>query len=132
MKKILVPILICVSAALLACVCFQLKETASLNAEIDNLKAEKITLLAQHEECLAYKEKSLKKELVAKYLDSMMALADKTEQGNQPTEEEIGRFYERANFILDNIKSIGISPEEAKLIISFVDSARKVVDSHRE
>ena len=132
MKKILVPILICVSVALLACVCFQLKETASLNAEIDNLKAEKITLIAQHEECLAYKEKSLKKELVAKYLDSMMVLASQAEQGNQPTEEETARFYERANFILDNIESIDVSKEEAKLIISFVDSARKVIDSHQK
>ena len=132
MKKILIPVLVCISVVSLVCIGFQLKKITSLNGEITRLKEEKITLLAEHEECLAYKEKSLKKELVAKYLDSMMALASQAEQGNKPTEEETARFYDRANFILDHIKSIDISPEEAKLIISFVDSARKVLDSHQK
>ena len=128
MKKILIPALLCISVFSLLCVGFQLKKISFQNKEIDRLKTEKILLLAEHKECLAHKEKSLKKELVAKYLDSIMALADKAEHGNQPTEEEIGRFYDRANFILENMESIDVSPEEAKLIISFVDSARKVID----
>ena len=128
MKKILVPILVCISVVLLVCVVFQFKKIASLNEEIDGLRAEKIKLLAEHEECLTYKEKSLRKELIAKYLDSMMALASQAEQGKQLTEEETAKFYDRANFILDNIQSVDVSPEEAKLIISFVDSARKVID----
>ena len=132
MKKILAAILICVSVVSLVCIALQLKKINSLNEEITRFKEEKITLLAEHEKCLSYKEKSLKKELVAKYLDFMMSLASQTEQGNQPSEEEIGKFYDRANFILENIESIDISPEEAKLIISFVDSARKVLDSHQK
>ena len=132
MKKILVPILVCISVVLLVCVVFQFKKIASLNEEIDGFRAEKIKLLAEHEECLAYKEKSLRKELIAKYLDSMMALASQAEQGKQLTEEETSKFYDRANFILDNIKSVDVSPEEAKLIISFVDSARKVIDQPRK
>lgn len=132
MKKILVPVLVCISVALLVCFCFQLKRNSFLNKEVSRLKTEKILLKAEHKECLAYKEKSLKKELVAKYLDSMMVLASQAEQGNRPTEEETARFYERAHFILDNIGSIDVSNEEAKLIISFVDSARKVIDSHQK
>ena len=128
MKKIFIFILFFVSIFSLVCIAFNLRKISSLNEEIDNLKTEKVMLLAEHEKCLLYKEKSLKKELVAKYLDTMMALANKTEQGYEPTEEETATFYERADFILENIKSIDVSPEEAKLIISFVDSAKKILD----
>ncbi|MBP5406531.1 hypothetical protein J6Z19_05205 [bacterium] len=128
MKKIFIFILLVVSIFLLACIAFNLRKISSLNEEIYNLKNEKVMLLAEHEKCLLYKEKSLKKELIAKYLDAMMALADKTEQGYKPTEEETATFYERADFIVENINSIEVSQEEAKLIISFVDSAKKILD----
>lgn len=130
MKKIFVYILLLVSVVLLICTIFNLKKISSMDEEILKLKEEKITLLSEHEECLAYKEQSLRKELIAKYLDSMMALVNKTENGYTPTEKDISVFNERADFILENIGSIKVSPEETGLVRSFVDSAKKTLYSH--
>ena len=128
MKKNLVFVLCAALLVSLVCIGFNLKRISSLNDELNRMKAEKIELLSEHEECLSYKEQSLRKELISKYLDSIMLLANKAEKGYKPTEKEMSDFYERADFIAENIKSIGASPEEATLVVSFVDAAKKTLD----
>ncbi|MBO4699546.1 hypothetical protein J5690_08080 [bacterium] len=106
------------------------KKISSLEGEINKLKRGKIELLQEQEECLTFKEQALKKELLSKYLDSMMALLNKTEKGYQPSEKELADFYERADFILKNVNSIKISPEELNLVRTFIDSAKKTLEMH--
>ena len=106
------------------------KKISSLEGEINKLKRDKIELLQEQEECLMFKEQALKKELLSKYLDSMMALLNKTEKGYQPSEKELADFYERADFILKNVNSIKISPEELNLVRTFIDSAKKTLEMH--
>ena len=106
------------------------KKISSLEGEINKLKRDKIELLQEQEECLTFKEQALKKELLSKYLDSMMALLNKTEKGYQPSEKELADFYERADFILKNVNSIKISPEELNLVRTFIDSAKKTLEMH--
>lgn len=103
---------------------------SSLESEINKLKKDKIELLSEHEECLTFKEQALKKELLSKYLESMMALLDKTEKGYKPSEKEISDFYERADFIIQNVNSIKISKEELGLVRTFIDSAKKSLELH--
>lgn len=133
MKKISLIIMVAALAGFAVTLGFNVssnKKISSLESEINKLKRDKIELLQEHEECLTFKEQALKKELLSKYLESMMALLDKTEKGYKPSEKEIADFYERADFIIKNVNSIKISPEELNLVRIFIDSAKKTLDMH--
>ncbi len=96
---------------------------------IENLETERMELLSEHSECLLYKEQSLKKELMSKYLDSMMLLLDKVEEGGEPTEKELADFYDRAAFIEKNSGTTDTPEEEKRLLKTFVESAKKMLES---
>lgn len=130
MKNLLIGILVIISVASIAYAAVSMKKMSAMDAEIASLKVEKIALLSEHEECLEYKEQSLRKELVSKYLDSMMALAKKSGEGYKPTEKEIADFYDRFDFITKNIGSVAISKEDSALILAFIDSAKKELETH--
>jgi hypothetical protein len=98
-----------------------------LNEEIIQLKKEKIFVLSEHEECLKHKEMSLKRELIDKYIDSMIVLVNKIEKGTNPSEKELSDFNDRVNFILENMELAGVSKEEATQYLLFVSSARKSI-----
>ena len=130
MKRVFVIFLVVISVASIAYAAVSMKKMSVMDAEIASLKVEKIALLSEHEECLEYKEQSLRKELVSKYLDSMMALAKKSGEGYKPTEKEIADFYDRFDFITKNIGSVAISKEDSALILAFIDSAKKELETH--
>ena len=130
MKNLLIVILVVISVASIAYAAVSMKKMSAMDAEIASLKVEKIALLSEHEECLEYKEQSLRKELVSKYLDSMMALAKKSGEGYKPTEKEIADFYDRFDFITKNIGSVAISKEDSALILAFIDSAKKELETN--
>lgn len=131
MKKSSVVIVLLLAAALIVSLCMNIsqnKKLVSEQEEVAQLRNEKLALLSEQEECLTYKEQSLKKELMAKYLDSIMMIANKAEKGEAPTDREKIDFYERATFILENIKTIGVSEEEINLVYAFIDSAKKTIE----
>lgn len=130
MKNLLIVILVVISVASIAYAAVSMKKMSAMDMEIASLKVEKIALLSEHEECLEFKEQSLRKELVAKYLESMMALAKKSSEGYKPTEKEIADFYDRFDFITKNIGSVAISKEDSAVILSFIDSAKKELETH--
>jgi len=101
-----------------------------LNEEIIQLKKEKIFVLFEHEECLKHKEMSLKRELIDKYIDSMIVLVNKIEKGTNPSEKELSDFNDRVNFILENMELAGVSKEEATQYLLFVSSARKSIEQY--
>ncbi|HQN72408.1 MAG TPA: hypothetical protein PLX56_07375 [bacterium] len=101
-----------------------------LNEEIIQLKKEKIFVLSEHEECLKHKEMSLKRELIDKYIDSMIVLVNKIEKGTNPSEKELSDFNDRVNFILENVELAGVSKEEATQYLLFVSSARKSIEQY--
>ncbi|HPA55935.1 MAG TPA: hypothetical protein PLT70_00730 [bacterium] len=101
-----------------------------LNEEIIQLKKEKIFVLSEHEECLKHKEMSLKRELIDKYIDSMIVLVNKIEKGTNPSEKELSDFNDRVNFILENMEFAGVSKEEATQYLLFVSSARKSIEQY--
>jgi len=125
MNRIFTVILLLAAVISLVSTGFSLKKVFSLEEETARLKAEKIELMQEQEECLAYKEKSLRKELVTKYLDSIMLLLNKMEKGYEPTKEDNENFYERAGFIVKNIGSVAVSNEETNLVLTFIESAKK-------
>lgn len=103
-------------------------EKDQMKDEIQQLKEEKIIFLSEHEECLKQKEKSLKKELVDKYVDSMILLINKIENGGVPSESEVISFTDRTEFILDSIKQLDMPKEEATQYLVFLSSAKKSVE----
>ena len=130
MKRLFIIFLVIISVASIAYAAVSMKKMSAMDAEIASLKVEKIALLSEHEECLEYKEQSLRKELVSKYLDSMMALAKKSGEGYKPTEKELSDFYDRFDFITKNIQSVAVSKEEAALVMTFIDSAKKELEAN--
>lgn len=129
MNRIFTVILLLAAVISLVSTGFSLKKVFSLEEETARLKAEKIGLMQEQEECLAYKEKSLRKELVTKYLDSIMLLLNKMEKGYEPTKEDTENFYERTGFIAENIGSVAVSNEETNLVMTFLDSAKKTFEA---
>ena len=129
MNRIFTVILLAAAIASLVYSGINMKKVSSMEDEINKLKAEKVELLSEHEECLAYKEKSLRKELVTKYLDSIMLLLNNMEKGYEPTKEDTENFYERTDFIAKNIDSVAVSKKETELVLSFIDSAKKTFET---
>ena len=129
MKNLLIGILLIISVASIAYAAVTMKKTSKMDAEISQLKTEKIALLAEHEKCLEYKEQSLRKELMTKYLDSIVALLNRIETGHKPTKEETENFYDRIDFIAQNIESAAVSKEEISLVLNFIDSAKKTFET---
>ena len=125
MNRIFMAILIIVSIGSIAYCGLNMKKVSSLEEENVQLKAEKIALLSEHEECLTYKEQSLKKELITKYLDSIVSLLNRMDNGHTPTKEETANFYDRIDFIVKNLESAAVSKEETSLVLTFIDSAKK-------
>jgi hypothetical protein len=101
-----------------------------LNDEIIQLKKEKIFVLSEHEECLKHKEMSLKRELIDKYIDSMIVLVNRIEKGTVPSQNELSDFNDRVNFILENMQHAGISKEKATQNLLFINSAKKAVEPY--
>ena len=112
MNRVFTVILLLAAVVSLVSTGFSLKKVSSMEDEINKLKAEKIELLSEHEECLTYKEQSLKKELLTKYLDSIVIILNRIDAGHKPTKEEIDNFYDRTDFIIKNIGDAAVSKEE--------------------
>ena len=129
MNRVFTVILLIAAIVSLVSTVFNLKKVSSMEDEINKLRAEKITLLSEHEECLTYKEQSLKKELLTKYLDSIVILMNRIDAGHTPTKEEIDNFYDRTDFIVKNIDSAAVSKEETNLVLTFIDSAKKTFET---
>lgn len=129
MNRIFTVILLIAAIISLVYAGINMKKVSSMEEEIEKLKIEKIELMQEHEECLTYKEKSLKKELVTKYLDSIVSLLNKMEKGYEPTKEDTANFYERTDFIIKNINSVAVSKEEINLVMTFIDSAKKTFET---
>ena len=129
MNRVFTVILLLAAVVSLVSTGFSLKKVSSMEGEINKLKAEKIELLSEHEECLTYKEQSLKKELLTKYLDSIVILMNRIDAGHTPTKEEIDNFYDRTDFIVKNIDSAAVSKEETNLVLTFIDSAKKTFET---
>lgn len=129
MNRVFTVILLLAAVVSLVSTGFSLKKVSSMEEEINKLKAEKIELLSEHEECLTYKEQSLKKELLTKYLDSIVIILNRIDAGHKPTKEEIDNFYDRTDFIIKNIGDAAVSKEETNLVLSFIDSAKKTFET---
>ena len=129
MNRIFTVILLVAAIVSLVYSGINMKKISSMEKEIATLKDEKIELMQEHEECLTYKEKSLRKELVTKYLDSIMLLLNNMEKGYEPTKEDTENFYERTDFIAKNINSVAVSKEETNLVMTFLDSAKKTFET---
>ncbi|MGI6394965.1 MAG: hypothetical protein ACOX2F_09630 [bacterium] len=99
-----------------------------LSSQVVELEKEKISLLSEYEECLRFKEVSLKKELVGKYIDSIVNLVDKVENGDSLSEKELLSFEERVDFILDNMEFADFSREESFQTLLFINSAKKLFE----
>ena len=129
MNRVFTVILLIAAIVSLVSTVFNLKKVSAMEDELNKLRGEKITLMQEHEECLTYKEQSLKKELMTKYLDSIVILMNKIDAGHTPTKEETANFYDRIDFIANNIGTAAVSKEETNLVLTFIDSAKKTFET---
>jgi len=105
-----------------------LNSNSELQTNLKILKKEKIALLTEHEKCLNDKEESLKKELVGRYLDYMINLRNKIEDDYIPGKKEIKDFSDRSKFIVDNMKLLKLTTEEATQHLTFLAKMGNLVD----
>jgi len=105
-----------------------IKSNSELQTNLKILKKEKIALLTEHEKCLNDKEESLKRELVGRYLDYMINLRNKIEDGYVPEEKEVKSFSDRSKFIVDNMKLLELTTEEATQHLTFLAKMGNLVD----
>ncbi|HRZ79671.1 MAG TPA: hypothetical protein P5044_06675 [bacterium] len=124
-----VLIMIGVSDALLvAFTAFLFYSNSQLKDEASRLRAEKIGILEEHGECLKYKENSLKKELIEKYMESMISLRNKVENGYVPGKDDIGSFLDRSSYIMDNLEIYEPSKEKISQYLLFISSMKKILE----
>ena len=105
-----------------------LRTNSQLKTELKILKKEKIALLTEQETCLKEKEQNLKKELIGQYLDYMINLRNKIENGYIPKEKEIKDFTDRSKFVIDNIKLLRLTTEETTQHLSFLAKMSKLLN----
>jgi uncharacterized protein YpmS len=105
-----------------------LKSNSELQTSLKILKKEKIALLTEHEKCLNDKEASLKKELVDRYLDYMINLRNKIEDGYVPEKKEVKDFSDRSRFIIENMKLLELSTQEATQHLTFLAKMGRLVE----
>jgi len=124
--KILVLLLVLVSCGLAV----SIYGNRSANAEIAKLQAERIELLSEHQECLEFKEKTIKVQLFSGYLDSILATGEKIERGEKLTPENIKNFTERSAYILDNIETLEVSVEEKTIILTVIAETKQKMEKY--
>lgn len=105
-----------------------LQENKKLDIELSILKKEKIALLTEHETCLKDKEVSLKKELIGQYLDYMINLRNKIEDGYKPDKKELTNFTDRSKFIVENMKLLKLTAQETTQHLTFLAKMNKLVN----
>jgi hypothetical protein len=105
------------------------KELSILEKEVETLTSQKLSSYLDLEECLKQNEKYLKKELVDKYADSLITLRNKVEEGYVPTDEEIKNFFDRTEFIVDNLELLMLPEKKASQYIYFIESMRDLLKS---
>ncbi len=100
-----------------------------LEKKIEHSDLERISTLAELERCLIQNQKYLKKELIDKYLESMINLRNKIDGGYTPTEKDISNFFERSEFIISNLSLLKLSKDKAMQYISFIESSQNLLKS---
>lgn len=124
--KILALLLVLVSCGLAV----SIYGNRTANAEIAKLQEERIELLSEHQECLEFKEKTMRVQLFSGYLDSIMATGEKIERGEKLTPENIRNFTERSTYILDNIETLEVSVEEKTIILTVIAEAKQKMEKY--
>ena len=109
-----------------------LRTNSELKTKLKILKKEKIALLTEHESCLKEKEQNLKKELLGQYLDYMINLRNKIENGYIPKEKEISNFTDRSKFVVDNMGLLKLTAEETTQHLSFLAKMSKLLNEISE
>ena len=105
-----------------------LRKNSKLETELDIRKKEKIALLTEHETCLKEKETSLKRELLNQYLDYMINLRNKIENGYIPVKKDLDNFKDRSKFVIDNMKLLKLDPKETTQHLTFLAKTNKLLD----
>jgi len=124
--KILATLLVIVSCGLAA----SIYGNRTANAEIAKLQEERIELLSEHQECLEFKEKTIRVQLFSGYLDSILATGEKIERGDELTPENIKNFTERSAYILDNIETLEVSVEEKTIILTVIAETKQKMEKY--
>lgn len=126
-KKVLNLLLVLVLILMLAAIFFVYRNSILKN-EITVLKNEKIKLLEEQGECLKSKETTLKKELIEKYVESMITLRNKIEKGYIPEKKDMDDFFDRSEYIINNLEVYEPSKEEISQHLVFLSSMKSVLE----
>ncbi len=108
---------------------FALRNLRRANAEIAQLKSAQVKLMEDYKEVLEDNHKLLTRTLAERYFDALILLRNRIErEGYTPTEEERTKAFDRAAFIVENMKEIDLPKEEAELRLLFIASLKRLLE----
>ncbi len=102
------------------------------SAEVERLKAEQVKLMEDYKEALEENHKLLTQSLAERYFDALIVLRNRIEQGYVPTDEERLKALDRATFIVENMKALDLSKEEAELRLKFIVVLKNLLEKKPE
>ncbi len=119
-------------AALVVVSLVMIRDLRRASAEIERLKAEHFKLMEDYKVSLEENHKLLTQSLAERYFDALILLRNRIEQGYAPTDEERGKAFDRATFIVENMKELDLSKEEAELRLKFIVTLKHLLEKKPE
>ncbi|HNT26659.1 MAG TPA: hypothetical protein PKH10_00645 [bacterium] len=120
----LLAVLLACAVALSIYLYFSLSRT---RAELQTARQEQMKLMGDYKAALEDNHKLLTRSLSERYLDSLIDLRNRIEHGATVNDEEKKQALDRASFIVDNMGSLDLPPEEAKLRLQFLVTVKNLL-----
>lgn len=91
-----------------------------LEKENEKLREKNVTLLEEHKQLLEENNVMIRRELINKYIDFMIDLRNKIDSKIILSDKDITLFFDRAEFIVENLGVLKLKKDEAKQYLEFI------------
>lgn len=103
---------------------FSLSQT---RAELQTARQEQMKLMDDYKATLEDNHRLLTRNLSERYLDSLIDLRNRIEHGATVSDDEKKQALDRASFIVENMGTLDLPPEEAKLRLQFLVTVKNLL-----
>lgn len=103
---------------------FSLSQT---RAELQTARQEQMKLMGDYKATLEDNHKLLTRNLSERYLDALIELRNRIEHGATVSDDEKKQALDRASFIVENMGTLDLPPEEAKLRLQFLVTVKNLL-----
>ncbi len=93
-----------------------------LSIELFKQKEQNISLLKEHKVVLEENSKLLNKELFRKYMEFLLNIRNKLDKNEPISENDLKHFKDRADFVVENLGILSLSPEESLVYLKYVST----------